>query len=539
MSLLADFYGSHWVLTFLIFFPAIAGVACLFVPGEAERVRGGGGGRGRGVTVKQVALAAALAEFLVSLPLFWTFRIGRPEFQNFVQIPWIPDWGISYSLGMDGISLLLVLLTTFLLPISVLVSWDQIREKERLYYAMLLVLATGIIGVFVALDLFLFYVFWEVTLIPMYFLIGVWGHERRIYAAVKFFLFTALGSLLMLVAIFVMFWLHMNQFGAPSLAYADLLKVDVPQALRFWLFAAFALAFAIKVPMVPFHTWLPDAHVEAPTAGSVMLAAVLLKLGVYGFLRFAIPFFPQVSLDPNVLRVVMISALLGITYTAWVASVQPNLKKLIAYTSVAHLGFIMVGTFALTGQSVTGGVLQSVNHGLSTGALFILAGFLYQRRHTYEIAQYGGLAKVVPMYAGALVVVGLSSIALPGLNGFVGEFLILVGSFRRHPWVTLLATTGVVFAAYYMLPMLRRVVWNDVTIEENRKLPDLSRLELAVIVPLVLLIVLLGVYPKPFIERIEASAELLSERITVMGAPGSGVQAPIAGVRAGDGASSR
>jgi NADH-quinone oxidoreductase subunit M len=535
MSLLADFYSSHWILTFLIFFPAIAGLACLFIPSDAERARGGGGG----LTVKQVAFGAALIEFLVSVPLFWTFEIGRVEFQNFVQIPWIPDWGISYSLGVDGISLLLILLTTFLLPISVLVSWEQIKEKERLYYGMLLLLATGIIGVFVALDLFLFYVFWEVSLIPMYFLIGVWGHERRIYAAVKFFLFTAFGSLLMLVAILVMFWLHLNQFGVPSLAYAELLRVDVPEALRYWLFAAFALAFAIKVPMVPFHTWLPDAHVEAPTAGSVLLAAVLLKLGVYGFLRFAIPFFPQAALDPIVLRVVMISALLGITYTAWVAAVQPNLKKMIAYTSVAHLGFIMVGTFALTGQSVTGGVLQSINHGVSTGALFILAGFLYQRRHTYEIAQYGGLAKVIPMYAGALVVVGLSSIALPGLNGFIGEFLILVGSFRRHPWVTLLATTGVIFAAYYMLPMLRRVVWNDVTVEENRKLVDLSRLELAVIVPLLFLIVLMGVYPKPFIERIEASAELLSERITLMAESGGEVGPPVAGVPTGDGASTR
>ncbi len=509
MALLTSFYSSHWILTFLVFFPGLAGVACLFVPVGADPETG----HVVSSPVRRMALAAALIEFLVSLPLFWTFQVGRADLQNFVSIPWVPDWGISYSVGLDGISLLLVLLTTLILPISVLVSWDQIHEKERAYYAMLLLLGTGMLGVFVALDLFLFYIFWEITLIPMYFIVGVWGHERRIYAAVKFFLYTAFGSLLMLVAILVLFWLHLDQFDQASFAYEALLELNVPVALQYWLFAGFALAFAIKVPLFPFHTWLPDAHVEAPTAGSVLLAAVLLKMGVYGFIRFGIPLFPVAALDPMVAYLMIGLGLMGIIYTAWVAAVQPNIKKLIAYTSVAHLGFIMFGVVAFTSQSLTGGVLQMINHGVSTGALFIMAGFLYNRAHTYEISAYGGLAKIAPVFAGCLVLVGLSSIALPGLNGFVGEFLILVGTFARYPLATVLATTGVIFAAYYMLPMIRKVIWGELIVPPNVKLVDLSRRELLAIVPLLFLIVLMGVYPKPFVDRIAASVEALSEQV--------------------------
>ncbi|MBI4513626.1 MAG: NADH-quinone oxidoreductase subunit M [Gemmatimonadetes bacterium] len=489
---LSYFYHSHLVLTTLVFFPLLGVAFCLALRPEQAR---------------WVALGTSLAEFGLSLPLFWTFRVGDPGFQNVTKAAWIRDWGIAYAVGVDGISLLLILLTTFLTPLAILSTWEYVTRRTRAYYAMMLLLLTGMVGVFVALDMFLFYVFWEIMLVPMYFIIGVWGHERRIYAAMKFILYTALGSLLMLVAIVGMFWLTMQRSGAPSFAYLDWLRVTVPSGLQLWLFLAFALAFAIKVPLVPFHTWLPDAHVEAPTAGSVILAGVLLKMGVYGFLRFAIPFFPNVALDARVAMAFLVLALLGILYAAWVAAVQPDAKKLIAYTSVAHLGFIMVGLFAMTSQSVQGGILQSVNHGISTGALFILAGFLYERRHTREIAAFGGLAAVVPLLSASLVIVALSSIGLPSLNGFVGEFLILLGAFRTHPWVTVLATLGVVFAAYYLLPMVRRIVWNPLDKEENRTLRDLSRRELAIMLPLVAMIVLLGVYPRPFLDRIGPSAD--------------------------------
>ncbi|MGH7545800.1 MAG: complex I subunit 4 family protein, partial [Gemmatimonadota bacterium] len=509
LDAMAGLYRSHWILTLLVFLP-LAGVAlCLAL--RPSRARG-------------IALATTLAELALSLPLFWTFGVGHSGFQNAVSVPWIPGWGISYAIAIDGVSLLLVLLTTFLMPLAVLSTWESVTQRPRAYYAMMLLLMTGMLGVFVAVDLFLFYVFWEVMLIPMYFIIGVWGHERRVYAAMKFILYTALGSLLMLVAILGMFVLARDQLGTATFAYADWLRIAVPESWRLWLFLAFGLAFAIKVPMFPFHTWLPDAHVEAPTAGSVILAGVLLKMGVYGFLRFALPFFPTVALDPRVAGVVLALALLGILYAAWVAAVQPDAKKLIAYTSVAHLGFIMVGVFALTSESVQGGILQMVNHGLSTGALFILVGFLYERRHTREIEAFGGLAAVVPWLCAALVIAALSSIGLPSLNGFVGEFLILVGAFQTHPWVTVLATLGVVFAAYYLLPMVQKIVWNPLDKEENRRLRDLSRREVITLAPLVAMIVLLGVYPGPFLDRIAPAADALVQR--VHGAPWAATRPP-------------
>ena len=434
--------------------------------------------------------------------------------QFIVAHNWIPAWGIQYMVGVDGISLFMVLLTTFLMPLSILGSWSYITKREGGFYALMLVLTTGMIGVFVALDLFLFYVMWEVMLIPMYFIIGVWGGENRLYAAIKFFIYTFLGSLLMLVAIIVLY-LHAGRVtGTYSFSYMHLLtQSGLLGSSAWWLFGAFFLAFAIKVPMFPLHTWLPDAHVEAPTAGSVILAGILLKMGTYGFLRFAVPFFPTVALDPTVQLIIVALALIGIIYGGLVAMVQPDFKKLIAYSSVAHLGFVMLGIWALTLQSVQGALLIMINHGISTGALFFLVGMIYERRHSRLIEAYGGIARVVPMFAAILTLVSLSSIALPGTNGFVGEFLVLIGSFRTYPIATALATTGVIVAAAYLLTALQRVIFNPVTHEENKTLTDLSARELIVLVPLLAGILWIGIYPKPFLRRMEPSARQFIEQV--------------------------
>ncbi|HXO83983.1 MAG TPA: NADH-quinone oxidoreductase subunit M, partial [Gemmatimonadales bacterium] len=457
--------------------------------------------------------AASLVEFAISVPLWWTFEPST-GMQFIVSQPWIEAWGIHYTVGVDGISLFMVLLTTFLMPLSILGSWSYITKREGGFYSLLLLLTTGMIGVFVALDLFLFYVMWEVMLIPMYFIIGIWGGENRLYAAIKFFIYTFLGSLLMLVAIVVLY-LHAGRVtGQYSFGYTHLLsQVGLLGSGAWWLFGAFFLAFAIKVPMFPLHTWLPDAHVEAPTAGSVILAGILLKMGTYGFLRFAVPFFPTVALDPTVQLVVVALALIGIIYGGLVAMVQPDFKKLIAYSSVAHLGFVMLGIWALTLQSVQGALLIMINHGISTGALFFLVGMMYERRHSRLIDAYGGIARVVPLFAAMLTIVSLSSIALPGTNGFVGEFLVLVGSFRTYPIATALATTGVIVAAAYLLTALQRVIFNPLTQDENKKLTDLTPRELIVLVPLLVCILWVGIYPKPFLRRMEPSARQLIELV--------------------------
>jgi NADH-quinone oxidoreductase subunit M len=501
-----EFYQSHWILTFLIVFPLVGALAA-YLSGEK--------------TARNVALGVGIIEFLVSLPLFWTFEPGArcdtfergPAFQNCADLAWIPDWGIRYQIGMDGISLFMVLLTTFLLPLMVLGSWTYIRDRQRGFYASLLGLTAGVVGVFVALDMFLFYVFWEVMLIPMYFMIGIWGGKERIYAAVKFFLFTTVGSLLMLVAILFLFWQWTGAHpGQPSFSYFDFLTLQLTAEQQFLLFLAFALAFAIKVPIFPFHTWLPHAHVQAPTAGSVVLAGVLLKMGTYGFIRFALTLFPDFAGGQviwngiPVAQYAMLLGVIGIIYTAMVAAVQGNAKRLVAYTSVAHLGFVILGIFAFNVLGMQGALLVMIGHGLSTPMLFFLLGMLYERRHSYEIDDFGGLAASIPVFATLLVFAGMASVGLPTTAGFVAEFLVLMGTFQRHPWFALIATTGVIFAAYYMLPMVQKLVFNALKRPANRTIPDLNARELAILLPLVALILWLGIYPKPVLDRMEPAA---------------------------------
>jgi NADH-quinone oxidoreductase subunit M len=486
---------STWALTALIALPSV-GMAAVLIGREAH--------------AKYVALAVALITFVVSLPLWFAFNTGSAAWQFGVRAEWIPQWGIQYMVGVDGISVLLVLLTTAMWPIAILGSYNYIARRNKPFYAMLLLLQTGVLGVFMALDLFLFFMFWEIMLVPMYFIIGIWGGERRVYAAIKFFMYTAVGSLLMLVGIVYLAFKYRALTGDLTFSLLSLSQLPLTFTEQYWLFGAFALAFAIKVPVFPFHTWLPDAHVEAPTPGSVILAAVLLKLGAYGFLRFLLPLFPHASTHPTIVGIMMVLALIGIIYGAWVAAVQPDAKKLIAYTSVAHMGFVVLGIFALTIQGAQGAMIVMLSHGLSTGAMFLLLGMLYERRHTRNIADFGGLAAIAPGFALVFVFTALASIGLPGTSGFVGEFLALVGTFQTHPWVALIATTGVIFAAYYMLPMVQRILFNALDRPENQRLPDLSPREWAVLAPLVAGMLWMGVYPKPFLERAEVSlTELL------------------------------
>ena len=480
-------------LSFLIFFPLAAAALIAVMPSGAHR------------QIKLWATVAAFAELVFSLPLWWRVVPGQPGFQFEERIDWIPAIGAQYHLGVDGISGLLVLLTTFTTLIAVLGAWTAVEKRAREFFALVLALEAGMIGTFFCLDVLLFYVFWEAMLIPMYLLIGVWGGQRRVYAAVKFFLFTMAGSVLMLVAILSLWFMHRSLTGTPSWDLQAFLSLPISPDRQLWLFLAFAFAFAIKVPMFPFHTWLPDAHVEAPTAGSVILAAVLLKMGGYGFIRFAMPMFPN-ALETCAPWIAGL-AIVGIIYGALVSMVQPDLKKLVAYSSVSHIGFAMLGLMALNAQGFAGSMMTMLNHGISTGALFLLVGVIYERRHTRKIADFGGLWKVMPVYSSIFLVVMLSSIGLPGTNGFIGEFLVLLGAFKHSVWWAVFAATGVILSACYMLWMFQRVVFGPVTHEENRKLTDLSLRERLVFAPLLLFIFWMGVMPQPFLDRMQPALD--------------------------------
>jgi NADH-quinone oxidoreductase subunit M len=485
------------VLSVVIFLPSLGALLGVLITSEE--------------LVKRLALVITILTFLASLVLFFVFDATSDAMQFYERYAWVPAVGISYEVGIDGISVLLITLTTFLMPLTILASWESIQSRLREFVVCLLFLETGMIGVFAAVDLFLFYVFWEATLIPMYFLIGVWGGSQRIYAAVKFILYTMAGSLLMLVAILALYFLNRQATGEVTFNLFQLAQLELAPATQRWLFLAFFLAFAIKVPLFPFHTWLPDAHVEAPTAGSVILAGVLLKMGTYGFVRFCLPLFPHASVDAA--WIIALLAVIGIIYGALMALVQPDIKKLVAYSSVSHLGFVMLGIFSFNAQAIDGAVLQMVNHGLSTGALFLLVGMLYDRRHTRLIADFGGLAKVMPLYAACFLVVALSSLGLPGLNGFVGEFLVLVGTFQTMPIYAVLGAVGVILSAVYLLWMYQRTMFGEVSHEANNTLPDLGLREAVVLVPVLLVIVWIGIYPQPFLKRMEASTRSVVERV--------------------------
>ncbi|HTS00137.1 MAG TPA: NADH-quinone oxidoreductase subunit M [Bacteroidota bacterium] len=475
-------------------------------------------GKGNDRLVKSAGLFFSCLAFAASVWLFVAFDGARSDMQ-FVEIAsWIPQLGVSYHVGVDGISLLLIVLTTFLTPVALLASWESVRERLRGYVALMLLLEAGTLGVFMALDLFLFYVFWEFMLIPMYFIIGIWGGQERIYAAVKFFLYTMAGSLLMLVAIIALgvyaSWMPGEKFTTDLLRLMQIAP-RIPAGAQTLMFAAFTLSFAIKVPIFPLHTWLPDAHVQAPTAGSVILAGILLKMGTYGLVRFCLPLFP----DPTVRFLPLLAALgiIGIIYGALVSMVQPDLKKLVAYSSVSHLGFVVLGIFSLTEEGLQGSILQMINHGLSTGALFLLVGMIYDRRHTRLIADFGGLARPMPVYAAFFMIVMLSSMGLPGLNGFVGEFLILLGAFRSAflgtPWYAIAACTGVILAAVYLLWSYQRMFFGKTEKPENQSAKDLGAREIAVLVPVVLFIVWIGIAPGTFLAKSAATTKELVRRI--------------------------
>ncbi len=492
-------------LTLVTFFPLVGVLVLLILKPEQKTAH------------RWVALITSLITLGISLAVLAQFNPSNPNLQQVIDIPWIQvaGWNINFALGVDGLSILLVMLTTFLTPISILSTWTAIEERVKDFMIFFLLLEVGMTGVFLAQDLFLFYIFWEFTLVPMYFLIGIWGGPQRMYAAVKFFLYTMAGSLLMLLAIL---WLGIYQgtFSVPELVA----RGGIPADIQMWLFLAFAAAFAIKVPMWPLHSWLPDAHVQAPTAGSVILAGVLLKMGTYGFVRFNIPLFPAAAVKAAPWMALL--AVIGIIYGAAVSYAQQDVKKLVAYSSVSHLGFVMLGLFALNPQGIQGGILQMVNHGLSTGALFIIVGMIYERRHTRDMDEFGGLWKIMPVYGVLTLIVTLSSMGLPGLNGFVGEFTILLGAFGSKaigsPWYAGLATIGVILAAVYMLYMFQKMFLGPAENPKNTNLKDLNWREIVTLLPLLVFIFWIGLYPKPFFALMAPTVDKLVEAVQVAAA---------------------
>ena len=492
--------NSH-ILSFLVFMPLVMAGVVLFAPSVA--------------VARWVAMGAAVVGFLGGLHVWYWFDGSSAALQFVESYEWIPSLGVKYIVGIDGLSLLLVVLTTFLMPLVFFSQWHVEDSRQKVFIALLLALESGMIGALAAMDMVFFYVFWEAMLIPMYFIIGVWGGKRRIYAATKFVLYTVLGSLLMLAAAVLLYFAHFRQTGVYSTSLLDLYSVKLPLSSQMWMFGAFAVAFAIKVPMWPFHTWLPDAHVEAPTAGSVILAGVLLKMGTYGLLRFAIPIFPEAMVAAAPLFI--FCGVVGIIYGALTAWVQKDAKKMVAYSSVSHLGFVVIGSFAvmaggeLSVEALTGATYQMINHGISTGALFFLVGVIYERRHTRLLSDFGGLAENMPWFAVMLIVATLSSVGLPGTGGFVGEFLILNGVFQAKPIAAICASLGVLLGAVYMLTLCRKILFGPLDNPENKELKDLNAREFGYLVPLAILAIVMGVFPNAFINKTRPSIEHLAK----------------------------
>jgi NADH-quinone oxidoreductase subunit M len=489
---------NHY-LSLILFTPLVGALLLLFVPKQND------------AAIKWIANIFAFAGFLISIPLWFWYNAQSGEFQFVERVPWIPSVGAEYFLGVDGFSMLLILLTTLMGFIAILSSWNAITERLKEYYIFLLMLQTGMLGAFMSLDFLLFFLFWEVMLVPMYFLIGIWGSSNRLYSAIKFFLYTLVGSVIMLLGILALYFYNHSVTGVYTFDVTAFHKLNLPYDLQWWIFLALFFGFAVKVPMFPFHTWLPDAHTDAPTAGSVILAAVLLKMGTYGFIRFSLPILPDAT--RHFVPMMVLLSIIGIVYGALCALAQKDWKRLVAYSSVSHMAVVMLGMFALNPVGITGSIIQQLNHGISTGALFLLVGVVYERRHTREISEYGGLSKVMPVYAAVFLVMTMSSIGLPTLNGFIGELMILQGVFIANKVWAAFAGSGVVLGAAYMLYLYQRTMFGKVENVKNENLPDLSLREFATFAPLIALALWIGLYPSPFINRLQTSVQHVIARV--------------------------